>query len=90
VGVGLLVRSDRRDVLIGAISVQAFLMVFYFVVAIERVPAFEAWGIGLKLAQGVGLLLLTWLFLTRAAFDGKWSEDTPVELRSSVSSDAGG
>ncbi|HSM65279.1 MAG TPA: hypothetical protein VK860_03130 [Ilumatobacteraceae bacterium] len=52
--------------LIGAISVQAFLMVFYFVVAIERV------------------------LLTRAASDGKWSEDTPVELRSSVSSDAGG
>jgi hypothetical protein len=86
---GLLVRSDRRGVLIGAISVQAFLIVFYFVVAVERVPAFEAWGVGLKLAQGVVLVLLTWLLLTRAASDGKQSGDAPVELHSTVSSDAG-
>jgi hypothetical protein len=86
---GLLVRSDRRGVLIGAISVQAFLIVFYFVVAIERVPAFEAWGIGLKLAQGIVLVLLTWLLMTSATSDGERSEDTPVEPRSTVRSDAG-
>ena len=86
---GLLVRSDRRGVLIGAISVQAFLIVFYFVVAIERVPAFEAWGIGLKLAQGVVIVLLTWLLMTRDASDGKQPGDSPVEMRRTVSSDAG-
>jgi hypothetical protein len=86
---GLLLRSDRRGVLIGAISVQAFLIVFYFVVAVERVPAFEAWGVGLKLAQGVVLVLLTWLLLTQAASDGKQSWDAPAEPHSTVSSDAG-
>lgn len=84
---GLLMRSDRRGVLIGAISVQAFLIVFYFLVAIEREPAFEAWGIGLKLAQGVVLVLLTWLLMTRAASDGKRTEDTPVGSPSIASSE---
>jgi hypothetical protein len=81
-----LVRSDRREVLIGAISVQAFLIVVYFVVAIERVPAFEAWGIGLKLAQSVVLVLSTWLLVTRAASDAERTRGTTVEPRSTVSS----
>jgi hypothetical protein len=62
----LLVRSDRRGVLIGGLGVQVFLIAFYFVVATERDPAFEAWGIGLKVTQGAVLALLAWLLLSRA------------------------
>lgn len=61
----LLVRTDRRGVLIGSLAVQVFLIAFYFLVATERVPAFEAWGIGLKVAQGAVLALLAWLLLSR-------------------------
>jgi hypothetical protein len=61
----LLVRTERRGVLIGGVGVQLFLIVFYFLVATERVPAFEAWGIVLKVAQGAVLALLAWLLLSR-------------------------
>lgn len=84
---GLLVRSDRPGVLIGAMSIQAFLIIFYFLVAIEREPAFEAWGIGLKIAQTAVLLLLTWLLVTRPSSDGQRTRDTPVGQPSTVSSE---
>jgi hypothetical protein len=66
----LLCLTGRRGVLIGGAAVQVFLIVLYFLIAGEREPAFEAWGIGLKVAQTAVLALLAWLLLTRAT-DGR-------------------
>jgi hypothetical protein len=51
----LLVRKQRRWVWVAGAGLQALLIVLYLVVAADRVPAFEAWGVTVKLLQ-VGML----------------------------------
>jgi hypothetical protein len=50
----LLITASRRVFIAGAV-LQVVVLVMYLVVSAERVPAFEAWGLGIKALQ-VGLL----------------------------------
>ena len=60
----LLAFTDRRWLWLLALVFQAFVYVIYFAVSASREPAFEAWGITLRLIQvplvlGLGYLALT-------------------------------
>jgi hypothetical protein len=50
----LLITSSRQVFIAGAV-LQVVVLVMYLVVSAERVPAFEAWGLGIKALQA-GLL----------------------------------
>jgi hypothetical protein len=62
-GAILLVVSDRRVLWILGGLFQVFVIGMYFVVAPQREPAFEPWGIGLKVVQVVLLAALAYLAL---------------------------
>ncbi len=57
--------SHRRAVLAGGAGLQVVMILLYLLVGTERVPAFEPWGVGLKVAQLVVLALLLALLLPR-------------------------
>ncbi len=58
-GAVLLATTDRRPVLALGALFQVFVIVMYVLVARDRDPAFEIWGISLKIAQAaiLGVLL---------------------------------
>jgi hypothetical protein len=51
----LLLSTSSQRVLIAGAVLQVVVLLMYLVVSAERVPAFEAWGLGIKALQ-VGLL----------------------------------
>jgi hypothetical protein len=59
-----LVRSGRPTLLAGA-ALQPPFILLYLVIAAERTPAFEAWGITIKTLQVLLLGVLLWLALQR-------------------------
>lgn len=60
----LLAVSGARWVLFAGTALQVLVLVMYLVVAAERVPAFEAWGLGVKALQ-VSLLAAFVVMLRR-------------------------
>ena len=60
-GVFLLLRHDRRLVVILGALFQVFVIYQYFNVASQRAPAYEIWGIGLRVIQVVLLITLVYL-----------------------------
>lgn len=63
-GAVLLWAFDRRVLWFLGAAFQLFVIVVYLEVAAERTPAYEPWGIGLKVTQAVLLVLLAYLALT--------------------------
>ncbi len=57
-GAALLLRTDRRAVLVLGALFQVFVIVAYFQVSGRRDPHFEIWGLSLKAAQAVILVAL--------------------------------
>jgi hypothetical protein len=55
----VLLVTASRPVLVGGAVLQVVVLVMYVVVSSERIPAFEAWGLGLKALQVVLLVALT-------------------------------
>ncbi|MEJ2292795.1 MAG: hypothetical protein P8Y13_08360 [Deinococcales bacterium] len=66
-GAILLWAFDRRLLWWLGAAFQVFAIVAYVGVAPQRVPPFEAWGLSLKVAQGVLLVALLHLALTQGA-----------------------
>lgn len=66
-GAVLLWAFDRRLLWWLGAAFQAFAIAAYVGVAPQRVPPFEAWGLSLKVAQGVLLVALIYLAVTRSA-----------------------
>ncbi len=65
-GAVLLWATDRRWLwLLGALF-QAFVIVAYLGVAPQRTPPYEPWGVALKLAQVLLLVMLAYLAVTAA------------------------
>jgi len=60
-GVVLLLAYERRIVWILGAILQVFVIFTYFNLAAQRAPAFEVWGILLRIAQFVLLIVLTYL-----------------------------
>ncbi|TVR22851.1 MAG: hypothetical protein EA389_13095 [Ilumatobacter sp.] len=54
----LLVITSARSVLIGGAVLQVAVLLGYVAIAVERTPAYEAWGIGQKVLQAVILVAL--------------------------------
>jgi hypothetical protein len=67
----LLVRTTRRSVLIGGIALQVIVLAGYLMIASERTPAFEAWGIAQKVLQGALLVMLVALLLPNWSVGGR-------------------
>ncbi|MEJ2218626.1 MAG: hypothetical protein P8099_18715 [Gemmatimonadota bacterium] len=66
-GAGLLFFFERRLLwLLGALF-QVFAIAMYFVVAPQRTPPYEAWGVSLKVAQVALLVALVYLASTAAS-----------------------
>lgn len=64
VGAALLLRYDRRTLwLVGAI-LQGLVIAMYFNVAPKREPAFEVWGISIRVVQTLLLAILGYLAVT--------------------------
>ena len=60
-----LLRASKRWIWLAGAGLQVLVVVMYVVIAAERTPAFEAWGITVKVLQ-IGLLgALGWLALQR-------------------------
>ena len=66
----LLMRTDRRWVWIVAAIVQAWVFLMYFLVSGTREPAFEVWGIALRILQVPLLVTLVYLAWAPAATRG--------------------
>jgi hypothetical protein len=60
----LLVVTASSGVLVAGAVLQVVVLVMYLVVSAERVPAFEAWGLGIKALQ-TGLLAAFVVMLVR-------------------------
>jgi hypothetical protein len=58
--------TDRIGLLVGAAAFQLMVMAGYLAVASNREPAFEGWGIALKLAEVVICAALAYLVLHHA------------------------
>ena len=69
-GAVLLMRFDRRVLWWMGAAFQVLAIATYFNVAPQRVPPYEVWGLSLKVAQTVLLVLLLVLALTRAGSVG--------------------
>jgi hypothetical protein len=68
VGAVLLLTVERRPLWAGGAVLQVLMFAMYLAVSTERTPPFEAWGIGIRVAQVVLLGLLVTLALpSRAA-----------------------
>ncbi|HKI56347.1 MAG TPA: hypothetical protein VKB31_04285 [Trueperaceae bacterium] len=65
-GAVLLWSLDNRLVWLAGAAFQVFAIVAYFDVAPQRTPAYEPWGISLKVAQAALLVLLAYLAVTPA------------------------
>jgi uncharacterized protein len=63
VGMALLLWTDRRPLLLAGAILQGFIIAMYVAVAAEREPAFEAWGVALRLPQLMLMGLLLYLAL---------------------------
>lgn len=59
----LLMAAPTRAVWISGAALQVVVLVMYVVVSAERVPAFEEWGITLKVLQAGLLVALVWLLV---------------------------
>lgn len=68
VGAGLLVALDRRPVWAAGAVLQLMIAAMYLAVSTERTPAFEAWGLGLRVLQ-VPLFVLLVLLAVRPIDD---------------------
>jgi hypothetical protein len=66
-GAVLLWAVDRRLLWWLGAAFQVFAIVAYISVAPQRVPPYEAWGLSLKVAQGVLLVALLYLAVARSA-----------------------
>ena len=66
-GTVLLWAFDRRLLWWLGAAFQVFAIAAYIGVAPQRVPPFEAWGLSLKVAQGVLLVALLYLAMTQGA-----------------------
>jgi hypothetical protein len=66
-GAILLIAFDRRILWILGAVLQLFVAWAYFSVAAERVPAFEVWGVTLRILQIPLFAALVWLALHHAA-----------------------
>ncbi len=80
----LLLVSARRVVLLSGVAIQVVSIVMYLLVGAERVPAFEAWGIGLKVVQLLLLAVFVGLLRSRnrnrdAAPTARRSDERPRE-----------
>lgn len=58
-----LARAPRRGVIVAGIALQILVIVGYLAVAAERTPAFEAWGIAIKVVQVALVGMLAYLAL---------------------------
>jgi hypothetical protein len=71
-GVYLLLARDNRVLWLVGAAFQLFAIVTYFEVAPQRTPSYEVWGVLLKVAQSLTLVLLAYLaagpFTARAPF----------------------
>jgi hypothetical protein len=61
VGAALLLTVDRRAVWFAGAALQVMVIAMYISVGAERTPAFEAWGISLRVMQLVLLAALVYL-----------------------------
>jgi hypothetical protein len=60
-GIALMIRFDRRIIWILGAVLQVFVVYMYFSLAGQRSPAYEIWGILLRVVQGVLLITLAFL-----------------------------
>jgi hypothetical protein len=60
-GAALLLLFDRRPIYLLGAAVQVVVLIGYFVVASSRDPHYEAWGVLMKVAEVVMLVLLLYL-----------------------------
>jgi hypothetical protein len=72
IGAALLLTLDRRPLWAAGAALQLMIVAMYVAVSADRTPAFEAWGIGIRVLQ-VPLLVHLVLLAVRAA--------RPVEAR---------
>lgn len=63
-GAALLLITDRIGPQIAGAVFMILVIVMYFVVAQQRTPAFEAWGLALKAAQAAILAALVYLIVS--------------------------
>ncbi len=66
-GAVLLVIGDWRPVWLVGAGFQVFAIVMYVMVSQERTPPFEVWGVMLRIPQGLMLVALAYLFVSRPA-----------------------
>lgn len=75
-GAALLLATDRRGLWILGAAFQVMVIAMYFVVAEQRIPPFETWGILLKVLQVAILGFLVFLIVNRI---GPTNEALPAE-----------
>jgi hypothetical protein len=64
-GAGLLLATDRRILWALGAFLQVVVIVMYVAVAPVRTPPFEVWGVLIKVLQGLLLVALAWLAITK-------------------------
>lgn len=77
VGIWLLIKYDRRTLWILGALLQVFVIYTYFNVASQRSPAYEIWGILLRIAQFILLGLLVYLAYRQPFMLESGSDDRP-------------
>lgn len=65
IGAALLLTQDRRPLWAAGAALQIMIAAMYLAVSSDRTPAFEAWGLGLRVLQ-VPLLVLLVLLAVRS------------------------
>lgn len=60
-GAFLLLRYDDRRLWLAGLALQMFIIAMYIAVGADREPAFEAWGISIRIVQILLLFPLTYL-----------------------------
>lgn len=73
----LLLITAGRGVLIAGVLLQVVVLGMYVVIASERTPAYEAWGLGMKAVQ-VGLLAALLTMLVRRSRSAQGGIASPV------------
>jgi hypothetical protein len=69
-GAALLFRVDRKSLWVLGAVLQVFVIGTYFSYAPERAPAFEAWGILIRIAQVLILIALGYLAFRLPSYEG--------------------
>ena len=64
-GAFLLLRYDDRRLWLAGLALQVFIIAMYISVGADREPAFEAWGIAIRVVQVVLLFPLIYLALRK-------------------------